>query len=701
MTVSPAQLSEPSTSSQYGASGALSEAPCSAAYDDVYFPGSDAWAQAQAVFLAGNGLPTRWQARSRFVILETGFGLGNNFLATWSAWRNDPQRCDQLTFMSLDKHPLRRADMARVHPLHTSDAQPDHRTDERAELARRLLAAWPPLTPGWHHMTLEERRGTHGQTQHVRLMLGLGDIAELLPSLIASVDAFYLDGFKPASNPEMWAPELLSRLNRLAAPGATAATWSSARMVRDALSAAQFHVEKVPGQGGKFHSTKATFAPRFVPPPAPGGLWPEPAPEQRHALVIGAGLAGTSATWSLARQGWRVTLLDAAEGPAQGASGNPGGLFHSIIHTDDGLHARAHRAAALATWARVHAAIDSGDIPGDCRGLLRLDDRTSPDALQALQLRHPWLAEQAQWLSQTETQNVSGMAVPSGGWLFHQAGWLQPGAYARWLLSQAQASGHVQTRWFSTVERIQYDAARGVWQAMGADHQVLAEAPSLVLANASQAQALLDTLPHSQATAALPTSPVRGQITVVPADGAHQRMYPPKLPVAGSGYALTLPDGRLLCGATTQHHDLDPALRATDHGHNLAQAQRLGALAPELANDLASSLDDGNQTALTGRVGWRATTPDRLPLVGALPWHPDRLAAAAVVRREQARMLPRERSQLGGLYVLGGLGSRGITWAALAGELLAHWVTGSPCPVEAELRDALDPARFSARQHRQ
>ncbi len=106
------------------------------------------------------------------------------------------------------------------------------------------------------------------------------------------------------------------------------------------------------------------------------------------------------------------------------------------------------------------------------------------------------------------------------------------------------------------------------------------------------------------------------------------------------------------------------------------------------------------------RVGWRATTPDRLPLVGALPWHADRLSDARHTRREQVRMLPRERHSLdgrtqGGLYVLSGLGSRGITWAALAGELLAHWVAGSVCPVEAELRDAMDPARFLARQHRQ
>ena len=105
--------------------------------------------------------------------------------------------------------------------------------------------------------------------------------------------------------------------------------------------------------------------------------------------------------------------------------------------------------------------------------------------------------------------------------------------------------------------------------------------------------------------------------------------------------------------------------------------------------------------ALQGRTGWRATTPDRLPLIGALPWSDERLTQVpAKTRLDKVRLIPRERTDRGGLYVVSGLGSRGITWTALAGALLAHWVTGSPCPIESDLRDALDPARFLSRAHR-
>lgn len=728
MAVSPARL---------GAhpSGEAGQPPYAPDYGDVYHPSAGAWQQARSVFLHGNGLPGRWQRRERFTILETGFGLGNNCLATWVAWRQDPQRCDRLFFISIEKHPLRPDDLAEVHGLSTRDQpapQPSsspetaasaNLNDQRAQttadaesadedarwrriLAARLHAAWPALTPGWHTIDLDHLVNDNGREQTLTLMLGLGDVADLLPGLQASVDAFYLDGFTPARNPQMWHGPMLSRINRLAAADATAATWSSARTVRDALVQAQFEVKKRQGENGKWATTVARHQPRFVQAATPGGLWPTPS--RRDVIVIGAGIAGCSAADALTREGWAVTLLDANATVAQGASGNPGGLFHTIVHGDDGIHARAHRAAALSTWRRVRAWVDSGALPGQADGLLRLDPKQDADGALALLERLPWLGEQATWLDQAQARERCGLPVPSGGWWFPQAGWMSPVDACRLLLDAAMARRHTDgspllcTRWATPVRAL---ASTGeAWQALDAHGRVLAEAGSIVLANAWQANALLETLPQDQAVACPPVSAVRGQVSVLPRDMAG--VNKPRVPVAGQGYVLTLSDGRMLCGATTQHHDPETGQRMADHVHNLKQALRLGTLPADtteqqlmdMAEALAGSANSPDQ--LTGRVGWRATTPDRLPLVGALPWHPDRLAAQPPARAEQVRMLPRERSAQGGLYLIGGLGSRGLTWSTLAGELLAHWVCGTPCPVEAELRDALDPARFLARQHR-
>lgn len=664
--ISPAQLGDSPSAQAAGV-------PYSPQYDDVYHTAAGAWAQARHVFMGGNGLPARWQGRDRFVILETGFGLGNNFLATWAAWRADPQRCAHLFFISIEKHPLHRDDLARVHAA-----------SEAPDLANRLLQAWPPLTPGLHTLAFDEP----ALAGRVTLLLGLGDVADMLPSLIASVDAFYLDGFAPARNPDMWDERWLSRLGRWAAPGATAATWSAASAVRDALAQAGFSVDKAQGFGGKRDITVARYAPRFTPPPLPGGL--QAPPGKRHAVVVGAGLAGCSAAWALTREGWHVTLLERHRDPASEASGNPGGLFHGIVHGEDGIHARVHRAAALATAALVGPWIASGRLTGQLAGLLRLDGKTTDEVATAL-LEHLGLhGDFLRWLPQDEASRMAKVALPSGAWLFAQGGWLHPAGYASLLLEEACSTGRLIWRGGEAAHQLRRlpsdEQSAGAWQILNEQGRILAQADSVVLACAHQVNALLPGLGAEP----LPLSAVRGQLSVLPANWPGLSL--PALPVAGGGYALPLPDGRLLCGATTQHHDPDPDVRTQDHRHNLRHAARLGVIPlPDEGTPLPADF--------TGRVGWRATTPDRLPLIGALPQLPPD-GTGLPARVDKPRLVPRLRDEHGGLFVLSGLGSRGIGWAALAGQLLAHWMDGTPCPVEADLRDALDPARFMLRQLR-
>jgi len=182
----------------------------------------------------------------------------------------------------------------------------------------------------------------------------------------------------------------------------------------------------------------------------------------------------------------------------------------------------------------------------------------------------------------------------------------------------------------------------------------------------------------------------RGQVSVVDADTPGLRS--PTLPIAGAGYALTLPDGAVMCGATSQPDDFDADVRLADHAHNLRQlaaitGSRLDALAPGDDGSLAASLVA--RGLLHGRVGWRASASDRLPLVGAVPQQP----ADGTALPDQPRHWPR----VPGLFVASGFGSRGLTWAPLAGRLIASWIADAPYPLPSDLVDALDPARFAAR----
>jgi tRNA 5-methylaminomethyl-2-thiouridine biosynthesis bifunctional protein len=242
------------------------------------------------------------------------------------------------------------------------------------------------------------------------------------------------------------------------------------------------------------------------------------------------------------------------------------------------------------------------------------------------------------------------------------------------------------------LEQLAPPGARPRWRLLDADDALLAEADAIVFANAADASALWAHVHGTLAPAGpqwiAPLARTRGQVSIVAAGTPGLR--PPVLPLAGGGYAIALPDGAVLCGATSAAGDEDPDPRLADHAHNLRQLAALtgSRLGSEVEmEDVAARLMDCAH--LQGRVGWRATSPDRLPWIGAVPAEP----ADAVSAPDQPRRWPR----VPGLFVASGLGSRGLTWAPLAGRLIASWITGAPFPLPADLVDALDPARFAAR----
>jgi tRNA 5-methylaminomethyl-2-thiouridine biosynthesis bifunctional protein len=620
--------------------------PFSARFDDIYHPRAGALTQARHVFIRGNDLPGRWQGRERFVVLETGFGLGNNFLATWQAWRDDPLRCARLVFISIDAHPLTRDELAAAH---AESALP--------ELAAELKSAWPPLTPNLHSLNFDDGR--------VQLLLALGDVQAWLPELVASVDAFYLDGFAPARNPRMWDQRVCKGLSRLAAPGATLATWSAAHALREHLMTAGFSVRLGQGTGGKRDITLARFAPAFTPRRAPARIAARADAEPR-ALVVGAGLAGCATAWALAEQGWRSTLFERHPQIAAEASGNPAGLFHGIVNAQDGVHARFNRAAALMTRASVKRAVELHGVPGAVDGLLRLEDNTSTAEMQAILRVLGLPADYVQAVTSEQASELGGLGLHRSAWFYPGGGWVQPAGLARtWL---ERAAPHVELRCDTGVQALRRTETG--WSLLDATGAVLDEASTVVLANAGAALQLLGAPDW-------PVDKVRGQISLLPVSA----LALPRIPVAGAGYLLPeLEGGRAMFGATAQRGDDDPAVREDDHRANLAQLAQL------VGHEV-----DARPADMQGRTDWRWSAVDRLPLIGAVPD-----ADTAAVRLDQPRFVPR----VPGLFVFTALGSRGITWSALGAQLLASIITGAPAPIEASLIDAVDPARFVSRRAR-
>ena len=590
--------------------------PYSAAYGDVYHSADGGAGQAQHVFLQGCGLPAGWAGHERFVLLETGFGTGLNFLATWTAWRNDPARCARLHFLSVEKHPFRAEDLARLHA----------QWPEFASRSGELLANWPTLTPGFHRIALDGGR--------VQLTLMLGDALDCLPQVQAEVDAFYLDGFAPDSNADLWQPALFNELARLARPGAAAATYTVAATVRQGLTRAGFACDKRAGYGRKRHCLTARVR-------RENSREAAAAPPQ-HVAVIGAGVAGSAVAHALASRGVAVTLVECADAPAQAASGNPVAVFRPVVSRDDNRPTRLTRAAFLhdlRAWAALGEKVEWSRC-----GVLHLakDADAAAKQRQALAAAAP-LAGYARWVELDEARELADWPVAAPGVFYPAAGWIVPASVCRaWLDHRA-----IRLMTDAAISRV--EGVSTGWQLLDGDGAVQVEADAVVLANARDA---LNLAPDQR----WPLHAVRGQITQLP---------PGCLPeirrvIAREGYVA--PGARPLVGATYEHDDDDTAPRAASDVSNLA---RLEAILPG-----AAARFDG--AAVSGRASLRATLPDRLPIVGALDQQPGR-------------------------YVAAGYASRGVVWAGLLGEALADLMTRQPLPLEADLMQAIAPDRFIRR----
>ncbi len=304
-------------------------------------------------------------------------------------------------------------------------------------------------------------------------------------------------------------------------------------------------------------------------------------------------------------------------------------------------------------------------VPGSAQGLLRLE--TSLDAPQMHALLHGLglPADCVQALTADQASAHAGLALAHPAWFYPGGGWVQPGGLARHFV----ARGGDRVAWRPGADVQGLERTDAGWRLCDAAGATIAEATTVVLANAADAARLLGDPDW-------PLTRVRGQISVADAT----RLPTPRVPIAGRGYLLPAIGGEAMFGATAQPGDADAAVRDADHAANLAQLAHLLGRAPALV--------PGD---LRGRTAWRCSAVDRLPLIGAVPGF-----APEGARLDQPRHVPRQP----GLFVFTALGSRGITWSALGAQVLASWVTGAPAPVEASLLDALDPARFVSRRAR-
>ena len=566
----------------------------------------------------------------------------------------------RLHFISVEKYPLTQADLRKA-----LAAWP-----ELAPLSQPLIDQWPLPVSGCHRLLFADGR--------IRLDLWFGDIKEMLPQVphpaTGLVDAWYLDGFSPAKNPEMWTQDLFDDLARLARPDATLSTFTCAGFVRRGLIAAGFAMKKVKGHGSK-REMLAGVREGKVPQQSIAPWYARPAGREGEVLIIGGGIASAMTALSLVERGRHVTLLCEDGEPASGASGNRQGALYPLLNGEHDALSRFYSLAFGFARNRLLALAKHHPVAFSLCGVTQLgyDDKSA--AKLAKMSQGPFPPELMHPLSAAEVEQVVGLPCDADGVSYPLGGWLCPADLTRAAIREAQASGRLEVVFNAAATHIAEQD--GGWRVESRDGRQW-RAPNLVVAAGHQLPALL---PFAE----LPLYPVRGQVSHVPTTAGLSQL---KTVLCYDGYLTPAHNGAHCIGASYGRNQTDLAYRTDEQEQNRA---RLQACVPQ--QRWPAEVDVSGAQA---RVGVRCASRDHLPVAGPVA----RLAALADhdvnAPADQQSALPLHA----GLYVLGALGSRGLCSAPLCGELVASEICGDPLPLAADLLEALHPARYWVRRLR-
>lgn len=687
-------------------------------FEDMYFMPDSGFAEVDHVFLAGNGLPSAWSADSQgefyrqqdanpslksptrstqsctqsFTIAELGFGTGLNVFRAVSLWLTTPQpRWQRLHVISTELQPLAKEQLAAYASLHPIDEG----------FMTAFLHWYPENLAGQFRFNYRAKsREAGGEVRQVTIDLLHGDALAMLGALhlpLPCYDALFLDGFAPKKNPDLWSKELLATLAKGAQPGHTRlATFTAARLVRDNLSAAGFRWQKVPGVRGKKHNIIGCYDPspcehehehsgtseeqeatlphqresQSVAQPrwgqAKDGLGSAPkaaAARDRpnHVVVIGAGLAGSQAAYALAQRGIKVTVVDSGATVAAGASGNHQGALYTRITKGPTAVSQFYLRGFFYARQQLKALGGSpkAKIYQPTPLLSLLADEDAQAEAKRLLTRHRFSAN---FLTITSKYGRQWLAN-------HLSASVSPPALCQRLLGHSAITLSLGHR----IEKLS-PTAQGVWRLEGSRQAIHADA--VVLA-ASYAVDQLWPLAY------LGIKAIRGQVSYLAAasfDG-------PEEILTADRYLLPSLAGVATAGASFNLHHSDPALRPEDREYNLAAAAAL------LGQPLSAAAVVGE------RVSFRGVSKDYLPIVGKVPDYDlcqERFGYLAKDAKQPVDLaaVPYHR----GLYLSVAHGSRGLSSAALCGEILAAEIAGEPAPVEQSVLRSLAPERYIWRQ---
>ena len=645
--------------------------PVSDKFDDVYFSNQDGLAETHYVFLEGNQLWERWvnYQEAHFVIAETGFGTGLNFFAVTTLFREFCQKhpdspLKRLYFTSFEKYPL---PLEALQQAHLAYPQFSH-------LAQHLQQNWLNPIQGCYRFHFDE----------TTLDLWFGDVAENLPQLgdymNGKIDAWFLDGFAPSKNPDMWNEQLYQQMFRFTKLQGTFATFTAASAVRKGLENAGFNIKKRKGFGKKRECLSGQKTQEK--PTALSAPWFHSQPanlNKQDIAIIGGGIASLCTAISLVKRGAKITIYCEDEQTALNASGNKQGAFYPQLSDDNErnirfyIHAFAYGHQFL-QWAIQQQIEFEHEFCGVA--LCAYNNKTESKLNKITELNLP--SDLYQSLSQTELSEKVGLPLPFGGGFIPQGAWLAPRQLVQHAFAFLEKQGvHIKTSQKVTA----LSQTENGWQITTAENETFCH-EVVVLANGHK-------LTEFEQTQKLPLYPVRGQVSQIPTSANLLKL---KTVLCYDGY-LTPADQAKVSHCIGASHVRDNATREFSLTEQQENQQKIQQNIPE---DWTKEVDTSGNLA---RIGVRCSVRDLTPMMGAVPHFSAQQTQYQNLFNLRRRKQPIEQAEYyPNLYLIGALGSRGLTSAPFLGETLASLIYGEPLPMSEDLIHNLMPNRSWVRR---
>lgn len=642
--------------------------PYSEHFNDFYFDTESGFLQSEHVFLLGNQIKQRLtDATDRFVIAETGFGTGLNFLITLLYYHTlqNTSELANLHFVSTEKYPLTKTQLQK-----SLNSLP-----QISEMAKLLLDVYPA-----DNMQLIE-----GNTINMSFLDGKVSVELLIGDSTQSyktyntrkkpiVDAWYLDGFSPAKNPEMWQDALFDEIARLSKPQTTISTFTVAGHVRRNLTRVGFRVEKTSYEGSKEEILAGKF--QQDPNTRKGYQLRPTIIKPQHVTMIGGGLASACAAYALTKKGIKVTLYCKDSKVGQGASSNHIGALYPLVHQQQDEISSFYQQAFWHALDFYNGLTKDGyHFDHDWCGLLEVSYKDALKKRQETFEGSPaWSKNYIHSVKKEQAQLIANMPLDHGGLYIPKAGWIAPQQLVTQLLKAAQDTGRCRIENWVEVKKITQVGDKN-WQLTTNEKPIKAEV--LVLCGGAE------LIPIDYVNT-LPLTSVRGQISEVKPSSKSENL---STVICHKGYLTPQNKGRHCIGASFVKNN---SCKEPTKEEDLYNLNMLEKCLPGLTNWQQSDIYGSKARS-------RCMTPDHLPVVGAMPNIDKHKEIYAHLSKDKNWRFKTPAPTLNNLYILSGLGARGLCSAPLLADILTADLSNTPYPVDTEQLFNLSANRFIIR----